>query len=377
MATEIISLLASGIAIGTCGPTIHGYLTSFQLARSVKQNADETKSTLSDIDGRLIQIERRLEKTAPGIYRTNHTGLVFNSKRNNQVDFNIRDIERLRRGNAVLVDRSFTPPPKGAMEAFTDNPENFLIGITKRDSPEVNLALIQAEGLIPWHFVRNGAEMVGFVKKGYLETLGLRYEPFLIEKENEARHHEPTGLPVSTEGLQSYLEAAKYPIKNQVQMRESAIERQHLRESITVGNIYSNRLIIKEGQVVAGSVFANEMIVDGIVIGGLSGNRIRLSSTAKVYGDVKHNAIAIESGAHFEGSVQRQDAPLAQVPSEFTHHLNKSEAGHPFSSRLSERELKGLRTMTKNGYNLSELSPALRTEIKEKISVYLPINRDS
>ncbi|MDA7439797.1 polymer-forming cytoskeletal protein, partial [Planktomarina temperata] len=37
---------------------------------------------------------------------------------------------------------------------------------------------------------------------------------------------------------------------------------------------------------------------------------VRLTSTAQVEGDIIHKTIAIESGAHFEGSVQRQDDPL-------------------------------------------------------------------
>ena len=38
---------------------------------------------------------------------------------------------------------------------------------------------------------------------------------------------------------------------------------------------------------------------------------MRLTSSARVEGDIIHKTIAIESGAHFEGSVQRQDDPLA------------------------------------------------------------------
>ncbi|MDZ4093968.1 MAG: polymer-forming cytoskeletal protein, partial [Paracoccaceae bacterium] len=38
---------------------------------------------------------------------------------------------------------------------------------------------------------------------------------------------------------------------------------------------------------------------------------VRLTSTARVEGDIIHKTIAIESGAHFEGSVQRQDDPLS------------------------------------------------------------------
>jgi len=50
--------------------------------------------------------------------------------------------------------------------------------------------------------------------------------------------------------------------------------------------------------------------VNGRVIGRVRGLKVRLTSTARVEGDVIHKTIAIESGAHFEGSVQRQDNPL-------------------------------------------------------------------
>ena len=52
------------------------------------------------------------------------------------------------------------------------------------------------------------------------------------------------------------------------------------------------------------------MVINGRVIGKVRGLKVRLTSSAKVEGDIIHKTIAIESGAHFEGSVQRQDEPL-------------------------------------------------------------------
>jgi cytoskeletal protein CcmA (bactofilin family) len=45
-------------------------------------------------------------------------------------------------------------------------------------------------------------------------------------------------------------------------------------------------------------------------VGRVRGLKVRLTATARVEGDIIHKTIAIESGAHFEGSVQRQDDPL-------------------------------------------------------------------
>jgi cytoskeletal protein CcmA (bactofilin family) len=63
---------------------------------------------------------------------------------------------------------------------------------------------------------------------------------------------------------------------------------------------------------VKGEVIAEEVVVHGRVVGRLRGLKVRLSSTARVEGDIVHKTIAIESGAHFEGSVQRQDDPIAK-----------------------------------------------------------------
>ncbi|MEO0745199.1 MAG: polymer-forming cytoskeletal protein, partial [Pseudomonadota bacterium] len=49
---------------------------------------------------------------------------------------------------------------------------------------------------------------------------------------------------------------------------------------------------------------------NGRIVGRVRGLKVRLTSTARVEGDIIHKTIAIESGAHFEGSVQRQDDPL-------------------------------------------------------------------
>lgn len=78
------------------------------------------------------------------------------------------------------------------------------------------------------------------------------------------------------------------------------------------GDIRARQLTIGDSATVRGEVLADEVIVNGRVIGRLRGLKVRLSTTARVEGDIIHKTIAIESGAHFEGSVQRQEDPLSQ-----------------------------------------------------------------
>ena len=57
-------------------------------------------------------------------------------------------------------------------------------------------------------------------------------------------------------------------------------------------------------------MIADDVVINGRIVGRVRGLKVRLTSTARVEGDIIHKTIAIESGAHFEGSVQRQDDPL-------------------------------------------------------------------
>ncbi len=77
------------------------------------------------------------------------------------------------------------------------------------------------------------------------------------------------------------------------------------------GDIRAHLLTVGESATIEGEIVADDIVVTGRVIGKVRGLKVRLTSTAKVEGDIIHKTIAIESGAHFEGSVQRQEDPLS------------------------------------------------------------------
>jgi cytoskeletal protein CcmA (bactofilin family) len=87
-------------------------------------------------------------------------------------------------------------------------------------------------------------------------------------------------------------------------------------EGIVEGDVRAQMLIVGETATVKGEVIAEEVVVHGRVIGRLRGLKVRLSSSARCEGDIVHKTIAIESGAHFEGSVQRQEDPLGKGKSD-------------------------------------------------------------
>ena len=76
------------------------------------------------------------------------------------------------------------------------------------------------------------------------------------------------------------------------------------------GDIRAHLLTVAEGATVKGEVMADDVVIHGRIVGRVRGLKVRLTSTARVEGDIIHKTIAIESGAHFEGSVTRQDDPL-------------------------------------------------------------------
>lgn len=83
-------------------------------------------------------------------------------------------------------------------------------------------------------------------------------------------------------------------------------------EGVVEGDIHAHLLTVGETATIKGEIVADDIVVNGRVVGRVRGLKVRLTSTARVEGDIIHKTIAIESGAHFEGSVQRQDDPLAK-----------------------------------------------------------------
>ncbi len=81
-------------------------------------------------------------------------------------------------------------------------------------------------------------------------------------------------------------------------------------EGTIEGDIRAAHLTVGEAATVQGEVVADEVVVNGRVVGRLRGLKVHLAASARVEGDIIHKTIAIESGAHFEGSIRREDDPV-------------------------------------------------------------------
>jgi cytoskeletal protein CcmA (bactofilin family) len=84
-------------------------------------------------------------------------------------------------------------------------------------------------------------------------------------------------------------------------------------EGTVEGDIRAHLLTVGESATIKGEVIADDVVINGRIVGRVRGLKVRLTATARVEGDIIHKTIAIESGAHFEGSVQRQDDPLTKT----------------------------------------------------------------
>ncbi|MCY4301135.1 MAG: polymer-forming cytoskeletal protein [Aestuariivita sp.] len=82
-------------------------------------------------------------------------------------------------------------------------------------------------------------------------------------------------------------------------------------EGTVKGDVSAHLLTIGDNATIEGEVTADDVVVNGRVVGRVRGLKVRLTSTARVEGDIFHKTIAIESGAYFEGSVHRQEDPLS------------------------------------------------------------------
>ncbi|HKB96377.1 MAG TPA: polymer-forming cytoskeletal protein [Rhizomicrobium sp.] len=76
------------------------------------------------------------------------------------------------------------------------------------------------------------------------------------------------------------------------------------------GDVHSIGLVIGDKAEIHGEVFAEEVTVRGKVVGRIRARKVLLATTSHVEGDILHEALAIETGAFFEGNCRHSDNPL-------------------------------------------------------------------
>jgi cytoskeletal protein CcmA (bactofilin family) len=79
------------------------------------------------------------------------------------------------------------------------------------------------------------------------------------------------------------------------------------------GDVRSIGLVIGDKAEIHGEIFAEDVTVRGKVIGRICARKVLLAATAHVEGDILHEALAVETGAFFEGNCRHSDNPLGNA----------------------------------------------------------------
>jgi cytoskeletal protein CcmA (bactofilin family) len=78
------------------------------------------------------------------------------------------------------------------------------------------------------------------------------------------------------------------------------------------GDLHCTSLIISPTASISGFIQAEKIVVNGRVIGPIEGGEVVLKSRAHVVGDIKHQSLAIETGAYFDGRSLRAEGANGQ-----------------------------------------------------------------
>jgi cytoskeletal protein CcmA (bactofilin family) len=80
------------------------------------------------------------------------------------------------------------------------------------------------------------------------------------------------------------------------------------------GDVRSISLVIGDKAEIHGEIYAEDVTVRGKVAGHIRARKVLLAATSHVEGDILHEALAVESGAFFEGNCRHSDNPLGDNP---------------------------------------------------------------
>jgi len=78
------------------------------------------------------------------------------------------------------------------------------------------------------------------------------------------------------------------------------------------GTIRARTITVGQDAIVEADLIAEEIVIAGTVNGKILAEQVRLCNTAQVTAEICHHLFAIETGAQFEGTVQRVKDPLGQ-----------------------------------------------------------------
>lgn len=89
-------------------------------------------------------------------------------------------------------------------------------------------------------------------------------------------------------------------------------------EGTIEGDVRARNVTVGESGSIVGHTVAERVVVNGKINGKISAPVVILHRSAKVFGDIAHETLTIEAGAHFEGKCSRIGAEKLEGNSEKT-----------------------------------------------------------
>jgi cytoskeletal protein CcmA (bactofilin family) len=103
------------------------------------------------------------------------------------------------------------------------------------------------------------------------------------------------------------------------------------------GDVHCVALVLGENAQLNGGVVAEDVMVRGRLIGSVRALRVMLQSQAHVKGNLFHQSLSIEQGAHFEGESHPSEDPLASNPEIAAEEPQLDHNGRPDAVKQRER----------------------------------------
>jgi cytoskeletal protein CcmA (bactofilin family) len=89
-------------------------------------------------------------------------------------------------------------------------------------------------------------------------------------------------------------------------------------EGAIEGDIRARHVTVGEAGSIVGHTIAERVVVSGKVNGKITAPTVVMHPSAKVFGDIAHETLTIETGAHFEGKCMRIGADAKSAEDEKT-----------------------------------------------------------
>jgi cytoskeletal protein CcmA (bactofilin family) len=83
-------------------------------------------------------------------------------------------------------------------------------------------------------------------------------------------------------------------------------------EGVVQGDVHVGRLVVGENAGLEGTIHADTVEIRGRVVGNIFAKSVKFYDSAFVEGDVTHETLSIDSGAHYQGRCQQQ-RPVPKV----------------------------------------------------------------